>query len=142
MRVIPIIRSAALACAVCSIFPAFTLAAEALAGEPVTVLSSQIGFSLDEPEKKRFGKLEWIGTLRLGANNRNFGGFSGLVIDKDGENFLAVSDKGYWLRGRIAYADGRPGEGIYRYKNTVASFVHWYFSSDPATVCDWFIGSD
>lgn len=43
---------------------------------------------------------------------------------------------------RSAYADGRPGEGIYRYKNTVASFVHWYFSSDPATVCDWFIGSD
>lgn len=41
---------------------------------------------------------------------------------------------------RSAYADGRVGEGLYRYKNTVASFVHWYFSSDPATVCAWFCG--
>lgn len=43
---------------------------------------------------------------------------------------------------RSAYADGRPGEGIFRYKGTVASFVHWYFSSDPATVCQWFGGRD
>ena len=48
------------------------------------------------------------GWTRLGANDRKFGGFSGLVIDKTGQKFLTVSDKGYWLRGSIAYADGRP----------------------------------
>jgi cobyrinic acid a,c-diamide synthase len=41
---------------------------------------------------------------------------------------------------RSEFADGRVGEGFFRYRNTVASFVHWYFSSDPDTICAWFNG--
>lgn len=77
-------------------------------GEPVTVHSAQVGFNRDEPDKRRFGKLKWIGTLRLTSDNRDFGGISGLEIDAGGERFLAVTDRGNWLRGQIAYSVGRP----------------------------------
>lgn len=39
------------------------------------------------------------------------------------------------------YPDGRDGEQVFRYRNTHASFVHWYFSSDPETICNWFTGN-
>ncbi len=38
------------------------------------------------------------------------------------------------------YPDGRSGETLYHYQKTIASFVHWYFSSDPETTCRWFKG--
>lgn len=42
------------------------------------------------------------------------------------------------LEGQCAeYPGGRQGEAIYRYRNTVASFVHWYFASDDDTVAGW-----
>ncbi|WP_372809282.1 cobyrinate a,c-diamide synthase [Litorivivens sp.] len=41
---------------------------------------------------------------------------------------------------RTRYHDGRDGEFIWRRNRLVASFVHWYFRSDPETVCNWFSG--
>ncbi len=41
---------------------------------------------------------------------------------------------------RTRYHDGREGEFIWRRNRLVASFVHWYFRSDPDTVCSWFRG--
>jgi hypothetical protein len=55
-----------------------------------------------------FGALEFLGGLVLTApDTANFGGWSGLVLDSDGKGFLAVSDAGTWLRGRITYKDGK-----------------------------------
>ena len=42
----------------------------------------------------RFGSLEWRSGLVLTSNFRGFGGLSGLRLDKSGERFIAVSDKG------------------------------------------------
>ncbi len=55
------------------------------------------------------------------------------IVDEDRDDADAT---------RSSYADGRRGELILRHKNTVASFVHWYFSSSPDTVCNWLSGSD
>ena len=41
---------------------------------------------------------------------------------------------------RSAYSDDRKGELILREKRTIASFVHWYFSSEPQKICDWLSG--
>lgn len=41
---------------------------------------------------------------------------------------------------RARFHDGREGEFIWRREGLVASFVHWYFRSDPETVCAWFLG--
>ncbi len=49
------------------------------------------------------GLLEWRGGLRLSSGDPRFGGFSGLMLGRDGRRMLAVSDRGWWWRGRLAY---------------------------------------
>ena len=56
----------------------------------------------------RFGSLEFRGGLVLTAKHPAFGGISGVHVETDGSHFIAVTDHGAWLRGRIVYRDGRP----------------------------------
>jgi hypothetical protein len=65
-------------------------------------------FDNREPDKTRFGSLEFIGWLALTSNYQPFGGISALHMEPDGSHFMAVTDKGSWLRGRIVYRDGKP----------------------------------
>lgn len=51
----------------------------------------------------RFGKLEFRGGLVLTSSSRNFGGWSGLLLDDTGRNLVAVSDAGAWMTARIGY---------------------------------------
>jgi hypothetical protein len=53
------------------------------------------------PRRVRFGALTFRGGLVLESSHRDFGGLSGLRVTADGAHFLAVTDRGYWLRGRI-----------------------------------------
>lgn len=55
-----------------------------------------------------YGKLQWIGGLRLISDDKLFGGWSGIALDADGKNFVAVSDAGLWMTGKLGYQDGRP----------------------------------
>ena len=45
-------------------------------------------------------------SLELTAPTKDFGGLSALHVAADGEHFLSLSDKGFWLRGRIVYGNG------------------------------------
>ena len=65
-------------------------------------------FDNREPAQTRFGLLEFRGGLTLTSNDKAFGGISGIRVEPDGSHFLAVTDKGSWLRGRIVYEDGKP----------------------------------
>lgn len=56
----------------------------------------------------RFGPLEFRGGLILSSTAANFGGLSGLALDADGAGFLAITDKGWWLAGRIVSDGDRP----------------------------------
>ena len=59
----------------------------------------------------RFGALEYRSGLILTSRFRGFGGLSGLRLDAKGERFIAISDKGGWFTGRIAYK-GREMTGL------------------------------
>ena len=65
-------------------------------------------FQPGEPSRTRFGALTFRGGIELTSPYPEFGGISAIRVQEDGANFLAVSDKGYWLRGRIAYDGTRP----------------------------------
>jgi hypothetical protein len=65
-------------------------------------------FELSDPERRRFGALEFRGGLVLSSHDGRFGGLSSIRVAPDGVRFLAASDKGDWIRGRIVYHDGRP----------------------------------
>ncbi len=77
------------------------------AGEPAAVTARPItSFRLNSGET-RFGKLDFIGGLVLGADNPLFGALSSIRFLPDHKHFMIVMDTGHWLRGRIT----RDGEG-------------------------------
>jgi len=56
----------------------------------------------------RFGPFDYMGGLHLSSQNAAFGGLSAFRLLADGERFLAVSDSGYWVTGRLVRdAEGR-----------------------------------
>jgi hypothetical protein len=74
---------------------------------PVSVSAQRVPLDRDHPERTRFGKLVWLGTLELSSPAAHFGGYSGLAVSADGKRLTAVSDAGTWLTAEIAYRDGR-----------------------------------
>ena len=67
-----------------------------------------VSFDPREPARVNFGALSFRGGLVLQSPNRHFGGLSAIRMEADGERFLALTDKGYWLRGRIESRNDRP----------------------------------
>ena len=65
-------------------------------------------FNARETDRVRFGALEFRGGLELTSSYREFGGFSAIRVAADGARFVALTDKGRWLTGRITYARERP----------------------------------
>lgn len=79
---------------------------------PVAVQARAIvSFDNRDPSRTRFGSLEFIGGLALTSTYQPFGGISALHMEPDGARFIAVTDNGSWLRGRVVYKDGKP-DGI------------------------------
>ena len=66
------------------------------------------GFDNRDPSHRQFGLLEFRGGLVLTSDFKEFGGISAIRVQPDGANFIALSDKGWWLRGRITYEGARP----------------------------------
>ena len=67
-------------------------------------------FDLRDPSRSSFGDLKYRGGLVLSSPDENFGGISALRVQPDGAGFLAATDRGFWLRGRIVYDGNRPSE--------------------------------
>ena len=65
-------------------------------------------FDTREATRTRFGALTFRGGLVLESKFREFGGISSLHMQADGQHFLALSDRGFWLRGRVVYRDKIP----------------------------------
>ena len=74
----------------------------AIQATPITAFDNR------DSSRVRFGDLEFRGGLALTSKYEAFGGVSALKIDPDGSHFLAMTDNGSWLRGRIVYGDGKP----------------------------------
>ena len=68
-------------------------------------------FDTRDRSRVRFGSLEYRSGLILTSRFRGFGGLSGLRLDRNGERFIAISDKGGWFTGRIVYR-GREMVGV------------------------------
>lgn len=76
---------------------------------PIAITATPIeAFDNSDPSRTRFGALEFRGGLALTSSYEAFGGVSAINVDADGSHFLAITDNGSWLRGRILYSNGRP----------------------------------
>ena len=70
--------------------------------EPITA------FDVRDPSLRQFGLLEFRGGLVLRSSYEHFGGISAIRVAPDGAHFIALTDKGWWFRGRIVYEGTRP----------------------------------
>src|SRR5262249_6457088 len=67
-----------------------------------------LAFEPRDPSRRRFGQLEFRGGVELTSTYKEFGGLSAIRVGRDGARFLALTDQGRWLRGRITYEGTRP----------------------------------
>lgn len=101
--------AAVLAGALLALAPAALEAQTVRAPEKIEIRAKPIeSFQASEPDRRVFGALEFRGGLELTSPAKPFGGLSAIRVAPDGANFLAVTDKADWLRGRIVYRDDRP----------------------------------
>jgi hypothetical protein len=79
------------------------------AARGVEIETGHIGhFHRAVPSMTRFGELEFRGGLWLRSTAEEFGGWSGLVLERDGSSLFAVSDAGSWLTADVRYEKDRP----------------------------------
>ena len=65
-------------------------------------------FDPRDAARARFGALTFRGGLVLTSPHRDFGGISSIRVAADGVRFIAVTDRGNWVRGRIVYRARAP----------------------------------
>ncbi len=58
------------------------------------------------------GRLRYLGGLELRSRDPRFGGFSALWVSADGRELVALSDRGWWLRGEMHYGPGGRLSGL------------------------------
>jgi hypothetical protein len=75
------------------------------------VTAEPIGYFQRLLSNTEFGPFSWRGGLTLTSDAPDFGGFSGLVLDRKCEGLLAVSDRGNWLQASLVY-DGATLSGF------------------------------
>lgn len=110
------VRAIALFAAAALALPLAILASKAIAQKPRIAETKSIeisatplaGFQLTNIDRKGFGRLRWRGGLILKSSASEFGGWSGLILNRDGRGLLAVSDAGAWLTAELVYEGGNP----------------------------------
>ncbi|MHC0052172.1 esterase-like activity of phytase family protein [Actibacterium sp. D379-3] len=73
----------------------------------LSLIALLIVLSGNLPATTATGPAEFAGQVAWSVDNPGFGGLSGLELDDDGGGFVAVSDRGTFVSGRIARQAGR-----------------------------------
>src|SRR5262249_2471972 len=105
-------RGAAVLLAAALLVAALPGAARAPLAEPPVAITVEAqpfaAFDVRDRTRRQFGRLEFRGGLVLRSAYRHFGGISAIRVAADGARFIALSDQGWWFRGRIVYDGTRP----------------------------------
>lgn len=72
----------------------------------IEITANSVPLNPQDADEIRIGSLIYRGGLKLSSPNKNFGGLSGILVSADGKRFVAVSDKGFWVTGDLAYTQG------------------------------------
>lgn len=107
MRVARRLAPVLLALAMLALVPGGSLAADT--GHVEVRTSVLASFAIGHPERRLFGRLEWIGGFEVEAEDRDIGGFSSLAVLHGGASLLTISDNSLMLAASIRRdAAGRP----------------------------------
>ncbi|MBX6324014.1 MAG: esterase-like activity of phytase family protein [Rhodospirillaceae bacterium] len=75
-------------------------------GEPIIVDLQPVPLE-PRADNRRAGELEYLAGYVLTSGDGGWGGFSGLVVSRDGGRLVAVSDEGLWLEARLTHEGDR-----------------------------------
>ena len=71
--------------------------------EPIEVHARTVPLNEEVPEQDTVGALRYRGGLLLTSPDARFGGLSALAVTVDGQQFLALSDRGFRFTARLVY---------------------------------------
>ena len=71
--------------------------------EAIRVQAKTIVVDPEQPGRTRFGVLTLLSSFALIADDKRFGGLSGVALEADGRTLYAVSDRGYGLSARLSH---------------------------------------
>ena len=80
---------------------ALVLPQSSLQAAQISVSTKQVTLSNFQPSRTVYGKLHWKGGISLSSTANGFGGLSGIVVSNDGKRFIAISDRGWWVKARL-----------------------------------------
>ncbi len=73
---------------------------------PVIAQVKSVTLATFQSSRTKFGKLSWKGGIKIVSSDPRFGGFSGLALSRDGNRFVALSDRAWWLTGQLFFDKG------------------------------------
>lgn len=71
--------------------------------ETLQVRVKAIEVDSDQPGRTRFGALTLLSSFVLDADDKRFGGLSGIALDTSGDTLFVVSDRGYGLSAALLH---------------------------------------
>lgn len=77
-------------------------------GKPFTVRAEQIPLNTENPAQIKVGELVYLRGWALTADQDDFGGFSGLIMENEGNQIIAINDKGDWFASHINVGKDQP----------------------------------
>ncbi len=75
----------------------------AASSETLQVRAKAIAVDPDQPSRTRFGELTLLSSFVFDANDKRFGGLSGIALDPSGDMLFAVSDRGYGFSAHLSH---------------------------------------
>jgi hypothetical protein len=99
---IPRPRAGAVA-AVSTAAVAAAIVATAAYADPLVLAAKPVPLNAADANVTRVGRFDYRGGVQLSSADPRFGGLSGLRVSADGTRFVAVSDEGWLVTGRLLY---------------------------------------
>ena len=82
-----------------------------VAALPACAETRSLRFDDTTPARARFDRLTYLGGLEWRVGRPDFGGFSGLALEPDGQ-LVALTDKAHWFRTRPVFGGGGALKGL------------------------------
>ncbi|MGE4218116.1 MAG: esterase-like activity of phytase family protein [Alphaproteobacteria bacterium] len=76
--------------------------------EPLDIVAYSITLDPSDPGRTQFDALQWRGGFELHSSNAQFGGLSALEFPDATDRFVALSDLGFRIDGRLIEVQNRP----------------------------------
>ena len=93
LKILPIVLPIAI------VASCLTIVTTTVTAKNIQISSQKKRLSTFRPSRTIYGKLRWKGGINVSSSADGFGGLSGLALSKDGKDFIAISDRGWWIKG-------------------------------------------